>query len=133
MDKVEPIEWMSEVIEFTGDERESPEVSDSRILFPLHYARNARVFWQPPIPFIIRECEIVNGPPNAEMTLDIAYVQVANVMLTAFTKRHPVCVVGYRIQVEVEYRGKAPCHCQVRIRGDGLVQDNSRLGPEAGR
>ena len=116
----EPMEWLSDVIEFPGDQRETPENKIQTVPYVCHETRTATVWWQPTVPFIIQECEIVSGPADAEMTLDIDMVMVGNRILTAFTRKHPPCHTGYGIRVDVAYKGRAPCHCQIRIRGVGF-------------
>ena len=72
----------------------------------------------PPVPFVIEHAEFI---PDSD-DLDFDYVQVGNVILSAFAKRHRACDVGVRVTLQVSYRGEKELSTKVRLHGIGLVE-----------
>ena len=108
----------SELITFPKGVLDPAEVSSRLILMPKCPPQSITVSVMPPVPFVIEHAEFI---PDSD-DLDFNYVQVGNVILSAFAKRHRACDVGVRVTLQVSYRGEKELSTKVRLHGIGLVE-----------
>ena len=110
-----PIEFDSEPIHFL-DRR------DDLVLVTPREQSQVIVMRPPCGPFRLTGAAFV---PDDE-DLDFVFIQIANVLCSAFAKRHPVCDVANNITIQVSYRGREEKTTRVRLRGIALIGAKSK-------
>jgi hypothetical protein len=111
----------SELIRFGPSLVDQNESLSPFILLPKAPERSTLVIIQPSVPFQLTALEFV---PDSD-DLDVAMVQVGNVLCAPFAKRHRPCDIGTNIAIMVTYRGERPIQTRVRLSGIGLVEQQS--------